>query len=235
VIKLEEPKGGDIARAQNNDELFFLAFNANKRSLTLNLKTDEAKAHFRKIIAQSDVLIENFVPGALDRMGLGWKDLQQINPRLVYASVTGYGLDGPDAGRAGYDVGGFWARTGVAATLDLDPMRVFPVSAQKGLVAKVQNDSTLLDASSDRYAQATDANADLILGRLRAQHESGRDDQEPDMETRAHELPQWLALQTAQGPRQRSDHHQRVEYQQRAAESIPQAGMDRRAPPPQRG
>ena len=60
VIKLEEPKGGDIARAQNNDELFFLAFNANKRSLTLNLKSDEAKAHFRKIIAQSDVLIENF-------------------------------------------------------------------------------------------------------------------------------------------------------------------------------
>ena len=55
VIKLEEPKGGDIARAQNNDELFFLAFNANKRSLTLNLKADEAKAHFRKIIAQSDV------------------------------------------------------------------------------------------------------------------------------------------------------------------------------------
>ena len=66
VIKLEEPKGGDIARAQNNDELFFLQFNANKRSLTLNLKTDEAKAHFKKIIAQSDVLIENFGPGALD-------------------------------------------------------------------------------------------------------------------------------------------------------------------------
>ena len=83
VIKLEEPKVGDIARAQNNDELFFLAFNANKRSLTLNLKTDEAKAHFKKIIAQSDVLIENFGPGALDRMGLGWKDLQKINPRLI--------------------------------------------------------------------------------------------------------------------------------------------------------
>src|SRR5918999_6114849 len=65
VIRLEEPKSGDIARAQNNDELFFLAFNANKRSLTLNLKSDEAKAHFRKIIAQFDVLIENFEPGTL--------------------------------------------------------------------------------------------------------------------------------------------------------------------------
>ena len=74
VIKLEEPKGGDIARAQNGDELFYLQFNANKRGLTLNLKAEEGKTHFRKIIAQSDVLIENFGPGALDRLGLGWKD-----------------------------------------------------------------------------------------------------------------------------------------------------------------
>jgi len=95
VIKLEEPKGGDIARAQNNDELFFLAFNANKRSLTLNLKSDEAKAHFRTIIAQSDVLIENFGPGALDRLGLGWKDLQKINPRLIFATIKGFGTYGP--------------------------------------------------------------------------------------------------------------------------------------------
>src|SRR5688572_30857798 len=97
VIKLEEPKSGDIARAQNNDELFFLAFNANKRSLTLNLKNDEAKAHFRKIIAQSDVLIENFGPGALDRLGLGWKDLQKINPRLIFATIKGFGTYGPHA------------------------------------------------------------------------------------------------------------------------------------------
>ena len=97
VIKLEEPKGGDVARAQNNDELFFLVFNANKRSLTLNLKTEEGKAHFRKIIAQSDVLIENFGPGALDRLGLGWKDLQAINPRLIYATIKGFGTYGPYA------------------------------------------------------------------------------------------------------------------------------------------
>ncbi len=97
VIKLEEPKGGDIARAQNNDELFFLSFNANKRSLTLNLKTDEAKVHFRSIIAQSDVLIENFGPGALDRMGLGWDDLRKINPRLIYATIKGFGNYGPHA------------------------------------------------------------------------------------------------------------------------------------------
>ena len=119
VIKLEEPKGGDIARAQNNDELFFLAFNANKRSLTLNLKSDEAKAHFRKIIAQSDVLIENFGPGALDRLGLGWKDLQKINPRLIFATIKGFGTYGPHAHMKSFEpiaqaMGGAMCVTGFA-------------------------------------------------------------------------------------------------------------------------
>ena len=65
VIKLETPGKGDIARAQSGDELFFLTFNANKRSLTLDLKSDEGKGLFRKLIGQSDVLLENFSPGAL--------------------------------------------------------------------------------------------------------------------------------------------------------------------------
>src|SRR4029434_3488397 len=66
VIKLEEPKGGDVARAQNGDELFFRMFNANKQSLTLNLKNEEGKALFKQVIAKSDVFLENFGPGALD-------------------------------------------------------------------------------------------------------------------------------------------------------------------------
>ncbi len=119
VIKLEEPKGGDVARAQNNDELFFLVFNANKRSLTLNLKTEEAKAHFKTVIAQSDVLIENFGPGALDRMGLGWKELQKINPRLIYATIKGFGTYGPNAHFKAYEpiaqaMGGAMCVTGFA-------------------------------------------------------------------------------------------------------------------------
>jgi len=119
VIKLEEPKGGDVARAQNNDELFFLVFNANKRSLTLNLKTDEGKDLFKRLIAQSDVLIENFGPGALDRMGLGWKVLQQINPRLVYATIKGFGTYGPNAHFKAYEpiaqaMGGAMCVTGFA-------------------------------------------------------------------------------------------------------------------------
>ncbi|MDX2159078.1 MAG: CoA transferase [Hyphomicrobiaceae bacterium] len=103
VIKLEEPKGGDVARAQNNDELFFLVFNANKRSLTLNLKTEEGKDLFKKLIAKSDVLIENFGPGALDRMGLGWKVLEQVNPRLIFATIKGFGTYGPNAHFKAYE------------------------------------------------------------------------------------------------------------------------------------
>src|ERR1700682_5615458 len=100
VIKLEEPKGGDVARRNmrdlpDSDSLFFLLFNANKRSLTLNLKTGRGKALFKKVIAQSDVLLENFGPGALDRLGLGWKILSEINPRLIYATIKGFGTYGP--------------------------------------------------------------------------------------------------------------------------------------------
>jgi formyl-CoA transferase len=100
VIKLEEPKGGDIARRnmrdrQDSDSLFFLLFNANKRSLTLNLKTGRGKELFKEVIAKSDVLVENFSPGALDRLGLGWEVLSNINPRLIYATIKGFGSYGP--------------------------------------------------------------------------------------------------------------------------------------------
>ena len=102
VIKLEEPKGGDVARTNmrdkpDSDSLFFLVLNANKRSLTLNLKSEEGKALFRKVIAQSDVLLENFGPGALDRLGLGYTALKEINPRLIYATIKGFGTYGPYA------------------------------------------------------------------------------------------------------------------------------------------
>jgi len=95
VIKLETPGKGDVARAQNNDELFFLSFNANKRSLTLNLKSDEGKDLFRKLLKKSDVFLENFAPGAVARMGFDFAALQKINPRLIYATIKGFGTYGP--------------------------------------------------------------------------------------------------------------------------------------------
>ena len=100
VIKLEEPKGGDVARRnmrdqQDSDSLFFLLFNANKRSLTLNLKTGRGKELFKQLIAKADVLLENFGPGALDRLGFGYDALAKINPRLIYATIKGFGTYGP--------------------------------------------------------------------------------------------------------------------------------------------
>src|ERR1700675_3959288 len=88
VIKLEEPKGGDVARRNmrdkpDSDSLFFLLFNANKRSLTLNLKTADGKRLFKEVIGKSDVLLENFSPGALDRLGLRLWGPPKINPPLT--------------------------------------------------------------------------------------------------------------------------------------------------------
>ena len=99
VIKLEEPGTGDVARTnmrdQDSDSLFFLILNANKQSLTLNLKTEEGKELFKKVIEKADVLVENFSPGALDRLGLGYKVLSKINKKLIYATIKGFGTYGP--------------------------------------------------------------------------------------------------------------------------------------------
>ncbi|MBB44888.1 MAG: formyl-CoA transferase [Rhodospirillaceae bacterium] len=99
VIKLEEPGKGDVARTnmrdQDSDSLFFLILNANKKSLTLNLKTEEGKELFKKVIETADVLVENFSPGALDRLGLGYKVLSKINKKLIYATIKGFGTYGP--------------------------------------------------------------------------------------------------------------------------------------------
>jgi formyl-CoA transferase len=100
VIKLEEPGKGDVARTNmkdkdDSDSLFFLILNANKQSLTLNLKTDEGKALFKEVIASADVLVENFSPGALNRLGLGYDVLSKVNERLIYATIKGFGTYGP--------------------------------------------------------------------------------------------------------------------------------------------
>jgi formyl-CoA transferase len=134
VIKLEEPKGGDVARAQNGDQLFFLVLNANKQSLTLNLKTEAGKELFRQVIAKSDVLLENFGPGALDRLGLGYKDLKQVNPRLIYATIKGFGTYGPYADFKSFEpvaqaMGGAMSVTGTA---DGPPTYLWPAIGDSG-------------------------------------------------------------------------------------------------------
>jgi formyl-CoA transferase len=139
VIKLEEPKGGDVARTvhadrQNSDSLFFLLFNANKRSLTLNLKTEDGKRLFKEVVAQSDVLLENFSPGAMDRLGLGWDVLRDLNPRLIYATIKGFGSYGPYSNFKSYEpvaqaMGGAMSITGFPEN---PPTLVLPAIGDSG-------------------------------------------------------------------------------------------------------
>ncbi len=96
VLKVERPGVGDATRAQlrdipDVDSLYFTMLNHNKRSITLNTKSDTGKAIFKRLVEECDVLVENFAPGALDRMGFSWEKIQEINPRIIYASVKGFG------------------------------------------------------------------------------------------------------------------------------------------------
>ncbi|MBR41471.1 MAG: formyl-CoA transferase [Acidiferrobacter sp.] len=96
VIKVERPGVGDATRGQlrdvpDADSLYFTMLNHNKRSITLNTKDDKGKEVFTRLIETCDVMVENFAPGALDRMGFSWERIQEINPRMIYASVKGFG------------------------------------------------------------------------------------------------------------------------------------------------
>ncbi len=96
VIKVERPGVGDATRRQlqdipDVDSLYFTMLNHNKRSLTLNTKNAKGKEIFAKLIKHCDVMVENFAPGAIDRMGFTWEKIQEINPRMIYASVKGFG------------------------------------------------------------------------------------------------------------------------------------------------
>ncbi len=96
VIKVERSGVGDATRGQlrdipDVDSLYFTMLNHNKRSLTLNTKSGTGKEIFAKLIKHCDVMVENFAPGAIDRMGFPWEKIQEINPRMIYASVKGFG------------------------------------------------------------------------------------------------------------------------------------------------
>lgn len=143
VIKIENPSGGDLARklgcvTKLNQELMgtsFLAQNANKKSLTLNLKFEEAKKIFLSLIDTADVLVENFRPGVMDRLGLGYDVLAARNPRLVYCAISGFGQTGPDAHKPAYDqiIQGLSGVMAINGDERLNPLRCgFPVGDTVG-------------------------------------------------------------------------------------------------------
>ena len=122
VIKLEQPGKGDDTRGwgppfQNGESAYFMSINRNKESLTLNLKHPDGRRTLEQLIERADVLVENFRPGTLERMGLGYADLSDAHPALVYCSVSGFGHTGPRRHQPGYDAvmqgeGGLMSITG---------------------------------------------------------------------------------------------------------------------------
>jgi crotonobetainyl-CoA:carnitine CoA-transferase CaiB-like acyl-CoA transferase len=131
VVKIEQPGAGDDTRGWGppfvgGESAYFLSVNRNKKSLALDLKSPEGKDLLRRLAHKADVLIENFRPGTMERLGLGEKDLHQANPRLIYASLSAFGADGPMSGAPGYDLivqawGGLMSITGMP---DGEPTKV---------------------------------------------------------------------------------------------------------------
>ncbi len=108
VIKIENPRSPDVTRSyaplRDGVSAYFPTVNHNKKCITLNLKAPEGKELLKELVRNSDVLVENFRPGVMERLGVGYKVLKELNSRLIYASISGYGTYGPYKDRPGYDV-----------------------------------------------------------------------------------------------------------------------------------
>lgn len=118
VLKIEEPGGSDYARffppmtPDGTMGAFYAGLNRNKRSMTLNLKKPEGVDILRRLVAEADVLVESFRPGVMARLGVGYQELREVNPGLIYCAISGYGQDGPMCARAGHDLN-YMARAGL--------------------------------------------------------------------------------------------------------------------------
>ena len=130
ILKVEVPGTGDDSRAfgpfRNGTSLYFITINRGKESIAINLKTEAGKKLLKDLAAKCDVVVENFRPGTMEKLGLGWDVLQKLNPRLIYAAVSGFGHTGPDSKRPAYDIlvqamGGVMSITGWP---DAPPTRV---------------------------------------------------------------------------------------------------------------
>ncbi len=121
VIKVEIPKRGDDSRQfppfYKGESVYYINLNRNKRSITLNLKDPRGKELFKKLVEKADVVVENFSPGTMDRLNIGYEALKKVNPRIIFASISGFGQYGPYRKRPGYDLigqamGGIMSITG---------------------------------------------------------------------------------------------------------------------------
>jgi formyl-CoA transferase len=158
VIKVEEPRGGEPGRRLGADRTaadspYFVALNASKRSLTLNLKSERGRQIFEDLLRAGDVVVENFAPGGLEKLGFPWERIHAINPRIVYAALKGFGTYGPYSGYLSFDpvaqaAGGAVASTGYRGE---EPIKPGPTIGDTGtglhgalaiLAALIQREST---------------------------------------------------------------------------------------------
>jgi CoA:oxalate CoA-transferase len=167
VIKIEHPSDPDLTREfppfhdQDGDAVsgFFAQFNRNKLAVSLDLKQPDGKATFRKMVEKADVVIENFRPGTMDRLGLGYETLRAINPRIVFTAISGFGQRGPNAARPAFDSsaqasGGLWSMNGTVE----EPMRVGTVlgDLSAALFAAVGTLAALREAEQSGQGQLVD-------------------------------------------------------------------------------
>lgn len=163
VIKVEVPGSGDLARQLGADPdlnrrfmgVSFLAQNPGKRSITVNLKHPRGKDIFRKLVKSADVVVENFRPGVMDRLGLGYEALRKENPKLIYCAISGFGQDGPLRDAPAYDqiVQGISGVMSITGSPETAPFRVgYPVADTiGGLTAAFAISAALADRSAGRF------------------------------------------------------------------------------------
>lgn len=167
VIKLERPGAGDDTRAfppfLQGESAYFAALNAGKASITLDLKAAEDRALFERLLAHADILLENYRPGVMERLGYGYETLHQTHPRLIYGAVSGYGHTGPDAAKPAYDMV-VQARGGVMSITGEEGGPPVRVGASIGdIVAGMYLTQGVLAALYDREKTGLGAKIDVAM------------------------------------------------------------------------
>lgn len=141
VIKIEPPGGDPVRgnfptkgtpRESLSDNPAFDSDNRGKKSIVIDARTPDGQELIRRLADTADVFLTNVRPGGLERSGLGYETLASRNPKLIYCALTGYGLDGPDAGRPGFDIASFWSRSGIARLTAPKGSELFPIRTAAG-------------------------------------------------------------------------------------------------------
>ena len=185
VIKIEDPNEPDQSRMSGSDRqlsrdgmgVYFLSQGSNKRSMTLNLKTEEGRDVFRRLVKTADVVVENYRPGAFDALGLGYDDLKAIQPRLIYCSISAFGKDGPRGQQTAYDFV-IQATTGLMAMTgrpDTGPLKIGApaIDYATGTMAAFALSSALFQRERTKTSQHIDLAMNDVALMLAASHVAG--------------------------------------------------------------